>query len=165
MPFNSGDDLDPLLLAGDRDFSFTAEVETPGLLCFKGVVDFFVSGEYLDLVLGGDLECSLISGEEPDLLCLGDLDFFNSRESVLHLPSGEVDFFFSSEKDPGRLGEADFCFKGNGDPDLLRRSGDLGFSLIARDLPDLLRCNGGVDLGSGEAVCLEGDTEFSFVDD
>lgn len=168
MPFNSGDNLDSLLLAGDLDFSLTVEGESPGLPCFKGVVDFFVSEEYLDLVLGGDLECSLIRGEEPDLLRNGDLDFFNSRESVLHLPSGEVAFFFSSEKAPDVicLGEADFCFKGDGDPDLLHLRGDvLGFSLTATDLPDLLCCNRGVDLGSGEAVCLDGDKEFSLVDD
>lgn len=110
----------------------------------------------------------MINGEELDLLCLGDLDFFNSRESILHLPTGEVDFFRSSEKDPDAVcfGEADFCLEGDGDPDLLHlRRGDLGFSLTDTDLPVLLRCNGGVDLVSGEAVRLEGDTEFSFIDE
>lgn len=124
----------------------------------------------MDLLLEGDLDCSLTNGEEPDLLRLaGDLDFFNSKEPVVHFPSGEVDSFFSSKDDPDvvRLGgDRDFSLKAGGDPDkLCLRTGDLGFSFAARDLPDLLCCNGGVDFGSGEAVRLGGDNEFSFVDD
>ncbi|KAL8176903.1 UNVERIFIED_CONTAM: hypothetical protein K2H54_039988, partial [Gekko kuhli] len=155
----------------DLDFSFIAEGEGPDLTCFKGEVDFFTSGEYLDLLLGDDLDCSSISGEEPDLLRLGDnLDFFNfGEESILCFPSGEMDFFFGSEEDPdeGLLGgEADLSLTAGGDLDLLcLRTGDLDFSLAARDLPDLLRCNGGVDFGSREVARLGGDKEFSFADD
>lgn len=168
MPLNSGDDLDPLLLAGE-DFSFAAGGESPDLTCLRGDKDFFTSGEYLDLPLGGDLGCSFTDGEEPDLLRRGgDLDFFNSKESIFPFSTGEVDFFFISETpDAVRLGgETDCSLSSGGEPDLLCLScGDLGFSFTATDLPVRLRCNGDVDVRSGEVACLGGDKELSFVDD
>lgn len=115
LSFNSGGDLDLLLLVGDPDFSFTVCGESPDLTCCTGD-NFFKSGEYLDLPLGDDLGCSWVNGEESDLPCLGgDLDFFNSKEiSVMHFPRGERDFFFTSEEDPDEMcleGEADLSLK------------------------------------------------------
>lgn len=122
------------------------------------------------MVLGGDLDCSLVTGEEPDVLCLGDdLVFFNSKESFLHLSSGEDDFFLISNEDPGATGlrgERDVSLKARGDLDpLCLRCGDLGFSFVPTDLPDLLCCSGDADFDSGEAARLIGDKEFSFADD
>lgn len=122
------------------------------------------------MVLGGDLDCSLVNGEEPDVLRLGDdLAFFNSKESFLHLSSGEEDFFFISNEDPdatGLRGERDVSLKARGDLHLLCLwCGDVGFSFVATDLPDLLCCSGDADFDSGEAARLIGDKEFSFADD